>query len=184
MRHRGPDLPESLAGSLLVAHPSLRDPNFKRTVILMTTHGPDGAMGVVLNRPLKKRLGQLGGDFALGELSDVPLFSGGPVQKDQLIIAAWKAHPSGFQLHLGIELAKATQLMVDDGAHVRAFFGYSGWSAGQLENELKANTWVVVAPPTDLFTQPGDASLWRTVLMGKGSEWRLLADEPEETGNN
>jgi putative transcriptional regulator len=183
MRHKSSDLPESLAGSLLVAHPSLRDPNFKRTVILMTTHGPEGAMGVVLNRPLKKKLGQLGGDF-VGELSDVPLFKGGPVQTEQLIIAAWKVHPSGFQLHLGIELSKATRLMVDDGAHVRAFFGYSGWSAGQLENELKANTWVVVSPPTDLFTQPGDKELWRTVLGSKGDEWHLLADEPEETGNN
>jgi putative transcriptional regulator len=184
MRHRSADTPESLAGSLLVAHPSLRDPNFRRTVILMTTHGPDGAMGVVLNRPLRKRLGQLGGDFALGELSSVPLYKGGPVQTEQLIIAAWKVHPSGFQLHLGIEPEKATRLLVDDGAHVRAFFGYSGWGSGQLENELKANTWVVVAPPTDLFSRPGDADLWRTVLMGKGAEWRLLADEPEETGTN
>ena len=99
MRHGTSGNPESLAGSLLVAHPSLRDPNFRRTVILMTTHGEDGAMGVVLNRPLLKRLGQLGGDFALGELSDVPIFSGGPVQTEQLIIAAWKAHASGFQLH-------------------------------------------------------------------------------------
>ena len=141
-------------------------------------------MGVVLNRPLQKKLGQLGGDFALGELSGVPLFNGGPVETRQLIIAAWKMHASGFQLHLGIEPEKATRLLLEDGAHVRAFFGYAGWSAGQLETELKADTWIVVSPPTDLFSKPGDGKLWRDVLASKGPEWRLLADEPEETGTN
>ena len=58
-------------------------------------------MGVVLNRPLDKRLGELGGDFALGPLAGVPLFKGGPVQTEQLILAAWQAQPEGFQLHLG-----------------------------------------------------------------------------------
>lgn len=184
MRAREPSPPESLAGSLLVAHPSLRDPNFRRTVILMTTHGPDGAMGVVLNRPLNRQLGQLGGDFALGPLAGVPIFSGGPVQTEQLIIAAWRVHPSGFQLHLGVEPGKAAQLLTEDGMHVRAFFGYSGWSAGQLENELKGRTWIVSSPPADLFAQPGDLELWRSVLMRQGAEWRLLADEPDQPGEN
>jgi putative transcriptional regulator len=184
MRNRGPSAPESFAGSLLLAHPTMRDPNFRRTVVLMTTHGLDGAMGVVLNRPLHRRLGQLGGDFALGPLADVPLFSGGPVQTEQLIIAAWRMHAGGFQLHLGVEPEKAAQLLADDAMHVRAFFGYSGWSAGQLENELKGRAWIISSPPTDLFAQPGDRALWRTVLIRKGAEWRLLADEPEETGEN
>ena len=69
---------ESLAGSLLLAHPILRDPNFRKTAVLMSTHGPDGAMGVVLNRPLGKRLGELKGDFALGPLASTPIFWAGP----------------------------------------------------------------------------------------------------------
>ncbi|HVW20204.1 MAG TPA: YqgE/AlgH family protein [Opitutaceae bacterium] len=184
MRSRDPSQPESYAGSLLLAHPALRDPNFKRTVVLMTSHAADGAMGVVLNRPLHRQLGQLGGDFALGPLAGVPIFNGGPVQQEQLIIAAWRVHPSGFQLHLGIEPEKAVQLLAEDGMHVRAFFGYSGWSGGQLETELRGNTWIVAQPPPDLFAQPGDKGLWRSVLLRAGPEWQLLADEPEEPGEN
>lgn len=184
MRARRPSGPESYAGSILLAHPELTDPNFRRTVVLMTTHGTDGAMGVVLNRPLDKRLGELGGDFALGPLTSVPLFHGGPVQTEQLIIAAWRSHAAGFQLHLGIDPDKAIQFIGDDGMHIRAFFGHSGWSAGQLETELKQNTWIIAPPPPDLFTQPGDPALWRRVLMGQGTEWRLLAEEPDEAGEN
>jgi putative transcriptional regulator len=184
MRNRGPGAPDSYAGSLLLAHPAMRDPNFRRAVVLMTTHGPDGAMGVVLNRPLERHLGQLGGDFALGPLADVPLYTGGPVQKEQLIIAAWRIHDSGFQLHLGVDPDKAAQLLGQEGMHVRAFFGYSGWSGGQLENELKASAWIVAQPPADLFNEPGRPDLWRNVLLRAGPEWRLLADEPEETGEN
>ena len=78
----------------------------------------------------------------------------------------------------------AAQFVEDDGMHVRAFFGHSGWSAGQLENELKHQTWIIAPPPADLFTQPGDVGLWRKVLTTQGSEWRLLAEEPEEAEEN
>ena len=184
MRSRDPNRPETYAGSLLLAHPAMRDPNFRRSVVLMTSHAADGAMGVVLNRPLERSLGQLGGDFALGPLAGVPIYSGGPVQTEQLIIAAWRARPSGFQLHLGVEPAKAAQLLGEDGMHVRAFFGYSGWTGGQLEDELRAQTWIIAQPPPDLFSREGDQQLWRTVLLRAGPEWRLLADEPEEPGEN
>lgn len=174
----------SLAGSLLLAHPALRDANFRRTVVLMTADGAEGAMGVVLNRPLYKKMGELGGDFALGPLASTPLFKGGPVQTEQLILAAWQIQSHGFQLHLGIDPEKAGSLLGDDTTHVRAFFGYAGWSAGQLKNELKQNTWIIAEPPSDLFTQPGDLSLWRNVLREKGAEWRLLADEPDDPDYN
>jgi putative transcriptional regulator len=162
----------------------MRDPNFRRAVILMTTHGKEGAMGVVLNRPLEKLLGEVSRDFAQSPLAAVPLFSGGPVQTEQLIIAAWRAHSNGFQLHLGIDPDKAGELLADEDTHLRAFFGYSGWTAGQLENELKHQTWIVTHAPPDLFRQPGDTILWRKTLGDVGAEWRLLADEPDEPGEN
>ena len=87
MRQRHSHEQVSLAGSLLLAHPALRDPNFRRSVILMSTHSADGAMGVVLNRPLGKRLGELNGEFALSPLAGVPLFGGGPVEPGQLLLA-------------------------------------------------------------------------------------------------
>ena len=77
---------ETLAGALLLAHPTLKEANFSRTVILMSAHSAEGAMGVVLNRPMGKRLGELQGDFALGPLAGVPLCNGGPVEQKQLVL--------------------------------------------------------------------------------------------------
>ncbi len=184
MRERRTSSKETLAGSLLLAHPAMRDPNFRRSVVLMSAHNAEGAMGVVLNRPLGKRLGELNGEFALGPLASVALFNGGPVQTEQLLLAAWQSRPDGFRLHFGIEPEKAIQLLADDGTHVRAFLGYSGWSAGQLENEMSMHTWVIADVPEDLMTQEPDDSLWRTVLGRTGPEWRLLADEPEHPEQN
>jgi putative transcriptional regulator len=175
---------ESLAGSLLLAHPAMKDSNFRRSVILMSVHNAEGAMGVVLNRPLGKRLGELSGDFALGPLAKVPLFTGGPVQTEQLVLAAWQIRDDGFRLHFGIEPDKAEELLGEENTHVRGFLGYSGWSAGQLEKEMKVNTWVVVDVPEDLLSQAQDESLWRTVLGREGAEWRLLAGEPEDPAVN
>ena len=184
MRERRTTPKDTLAGSLLLAHPAMQDPNFRRSVVLMSAHSAEGAMGVVLNRPMGKRLGELNGDFALGPLASVALFKGGPVQPEQLLLAAWQTRPDGFRLHFGIEPDKAIQLLADGGTHVRAFLGYSGWSAGQLENEMKHHTWIVADVPEDLLTHAQDDSLWREVLGREGADWRLLADEPEDPEQN
>lgn len=180
MRERRKATKETLAGSLLLAHPAMRDPNFRRSVVLMSVHNAEGAMGVVLNRPLGKRLGELSGEFALSRLAAIPLFKGGPVQNEQLVLAAWQTRSDGFRMHFGIEPERALQLLDEEGTHVRGFLGYSGWSAGQLETEMRANTWVVADVPEDLLTHTQDDTLWRTVLGREGAEWRLLAGEPED----
>jgi putative transcriptional regulator len=184
MRERRKATKQSIAGSLLLAHPGMKDPNFRHTVVLMSAHGGDGAMGVVMNRPLGKSLGELNGEFALGALAGVPLFSGGPVNTEQLLLVAWQTREDGFQLHFGIEPDKAGELLVEGGTQLRAYLGYSGWSRGQLENELKQNTWVVTDVPADLLVQPQDDSLWRKVLGNLGDDWRLLAGEPDEPSRN
>jgi len=184
MRERRKGTKQSIAGSLLVAHPALKDPNFRHTVILMSAHSAEGAMGVVINRPLGQRLGELNGDFALGAMAGVPLYVGGPVQPEQLLLVAWQTREDGFQLHFGIEPDKAGQLLGEGTAEIRAFRGYSGWSGGQLENELKHNTWIVTDVPGDLLKQPQDDSLWRRVLGSLGDDWRLLADEPDDPARN
>jgi len=180
MREPHPTSRETLAGSLLLAHPAMKDPSFRRSVVLMSSHNAEGAMGVVLNRPMGKRLGELSGDFALGALAGVPLFHGGPVQNEQLVLAAWQVRSDGFRLHFGIDPEKAEQLLAEEGTHVRGFLGYSGWSAGQLENEMRLRTWVVADVPEDLLSHAQDESLWRTVLGREGAEWRLLAGEPDD----
>lgn len=178
--------PLNLAGSLLLAHPSLAEPNFRRTVILLSSHGEDGAMGVVLNRPLDKSLGALTPEFAAGPLADVPLFGGGPVQPEQLILTAWRFGPegNGFKFFFGFDPGKARELQAEEGMRLRGFLGYAGWTKGQLENELRHNTWVVAPIGAEWLEPVADAGLWRAVLGSLGSEWKLLAGEPEEPGRN
>lgn len=181
---------DSLAGHLLLAHPVLKDATFRRTAILMSSHDKEGAMGVVLNRPMNKRLGELGGDFAFGPLAQVPLFDGGPVEKRQVILCAWRPHPSepeegeSFQLLFGLDTERAAELAGQEGVHLRAYLGYAGWTGGQLEGELERDTWVVAELETEILHRPADESLWRHVLGGLDARWRLLAGEPEDPGVN
>ena len=133
-----------LAGQLLLAAPALRDPNFKRSVILLSAHSSEGAMGVVLNRPLKRQLAELNEAFARGPLAGVPLYYGGPVEPEQLIIVSWQwlKEENAFQLHFGIDPEKAGELIGTPGLTFRAFLGYAGWTQGQLENEMKQDAWL------------------------------------------
>ncbi len=176
-----------LAGSLLLAHPSLRDPNFRRTVVLLSAHSGDGAMGVILNRPLGKTLADISGDFALGGLADVPVFAGGPVSETQLILSAWEASEDEgtFKLYFGIDPDKALELRRAGGAvKVRAFLGYAGWEGGQLEGELQQNAWVVAPVEGGLLKECDGEGLWRFVIGRVSPELRLLAEAPDEPGLN
>ena len=190
MNSRSSEDDESLAGSLLLAHPVLRDTTFRRTAILMSSHDDQGAMGVVLNRPLNKRLGELGGDFAFGALSDVPVFDGGPVAKRQLILCAWRPHPSeedegeSLELLFGLDPERAAELAGQEGVQLRAFLGYAGWTGGQLEGELERDTWVVAELEPDIIRQRPDETLWRKALSELDPQWRLLAGEPDDPERN
>ncbi len=186
MRPRGEPSVDFLAGSLLLAHPGLRDSNFHRSVVLLSTHDDDGAVGVVLNRPLGRRLGDVNATFALSALAAVPVFSGGPVQPEQLLLCAWRILPDegGFRLHFGLDPAKAEELAEQGDLHFRAFLGYSGWSAGQLENEMKQHTWIATGIPGDLASYAPGEGLWRELLAGIDHEWKLLAEEPDDPSGN
>ena len=173
---------ETLAGQLLLAHPALRDPNFKRSVILLSAHSPDGAMGVILNRPLDQQLGELNTEFAFGPLAGVPVYAGGPVEPEQLIIVSWQwlEEEGAFQLHFGIEPERAAEIVGQPGVTLRAFVGYSGWGKGQLENEMKHDTWLVSTVEGEILGQADGTALWRQILGGLDPELKLLADEPDD----
>lgn len=186
MSTRHPDSFSVLGGSLLLAHPALKDDNFKHTVILIASHDNDGAMGVVLNRPLEKKLGDLSEEFAAGALAGVPLFAGGPVQPAQVILCVWRPHPEsdGFQLMFGLDPERAAELIGEEGVHMRAFLGYAGWTGGQLEDEMQRDTWVVSPLVADLLEDSPDEQLWRDLLGQIDDEWKLLANEPEDPSLN
>jgi putative transcriptional regulator len=143
-------------------------------------------MGVVLNRPLGRQLAELDPAFALGPLAGVPLYAGGPVQPKQLILASWRwlAGESAFQMHLGIDPERATELVGQSGVTLRAFLGYAGWSQGQLENELKHDTWVVSPVESDILGEHQGTALWRHILGAIDPDLKLLADEPDDPALN
>lgn len=183
MRERYPTpKTSSLAGQLLLARPGLPDVNFQRTVILLSAHDEEGAMGVVLNRPLEKKLGEVNAEFALGPLADLPLYCGGPVQPEQLVIVLWQwvEQESAFQLHFGLEPAKAAELVGAPGITLRAFLGYSGWGKGQLDNEMKHDTWIATPVEGGLLDRIDGITLWRRMLGAINPELRLLANEPDD----
>src|SRR6059058_656381 len=110
MRNLGGEAPHSLAGSLLVAHPNMLDPNFRRAVLFISAHDPnDGALGIIINRPLDKQVGDLVDETPPEGLEDVPVFLGGPVGKNQLMFAAleWEKG-DGVKLRHNVGLEKAS----------------------------------------------------------------------------
>lgn len=167
-----------------MAHPSLRDPHFRHSVVLLSEHTrEEGALGVILNRPLERTLGEVKIDFAAGDLSAVPVFDGGPVQTDQVILTAWRWNPEEgtFQLYFGIE-PEAINLLRSEDPHfeVRAYLGYSGWGEGQVEMEVSENAWLVSPIVEEQMDLERIEPLWRDLLRRTRPELALLADAPED----
>ena len=177
----------NLVGSLLLAHPGLDDPNFRKAVILLSAHaGDEGAMGVILNRPLNQTLGEFDGALVYSPLADVPLSEGGPVQADQMILSAWSwsEEKKVFRLFFGIDADKAEALRDEQGMELRAFLGYTGWGKEQLEGELAANTWVLANINSDVLHGETGAGLWRTIMGELSLDMKLLADFPDDPSLN
>ena len=179
---------ESLRGKLLVASPALGDPNFNRTVVLITEHGDDGAMGIVLNRPAEAEVAEV-----LPELAEIaaaePIFVGGPVQPDALVVLGEFSDPDQAAWIVVADVglvSAATGLDELPGAlrRGRVYAGFSGWGPGQLEGEIEEEAWIVEAPlPLELF--PDDpANLWSDVLERKGGQYALVARMPEDPSLN
>jgi putative transcriptional regulator len=170
---------ESLQGQLLISSPLLHDPNFRRTVVLMTHHDDEGAMGLVLSRPSEIRVAD-----AVPELADLAgtddlVYVGGPVQPEAVVVLI--EHESEPDLPIVGNIAfMSAGADVDelDAVRTRVFAGYSGWGPGQLEGELEESSWIVVpAEPDDAFASDPD-ELWRAVLHRKGGKFALIATMP------
>ncbi|NRB44611.1 MAG: YqgE/AlgH family protein [Verrucomicrobiales bacterium] len=170
-----------LKGSLILADPSLADPGFERSVLLLTNHKhDDGAAGFILNKPMGKKVSDLIQIDAMRELGDLPVFLGGPVSSDQLTFASinWDAQDEelGFDTHLSSEEALHR---LREGFFIRAFVGYSGWSEGQLEYELQQRAWITRKPVPIAASLDADEGLWRDLLSTMGPYYKMLASFPE-----
>ena len=176
------------SGLLLAAHPGMGDPRFTKTVILVSTHSKEaGAMGVVINRPLNKTLGQIGGKFVYSPLAKIPIYQGGPVAAKQLIFTAWQWNKGQgvFKLHFGINHLKAQEIIKQyPDMEIRCFMGHAGWNGGQLESELKQNAWFVSPFSDKVFSGIKGDALWKSIVFSITPELRLLTDVPKDPSNN
>ena len=170
---------ESLQGHLLVSSPLLVDPNFRRTVVLMTHHDDEGAMGLVLSRPSEVLVAD-----AVPELAALPgtgerIYVGGPVQPEAVVVLVeHEDEPESAIVGRVAFMAAESDVGELDAVRARVFAGYSGWGPGQLEGELDERSWIVVpAEPDDAFAADPD-ELWRTVLRRKGGKFTLNATMP------
>ena len=185
------------AGRLLVATPTLEDPNFRRSVVLILDHDEgDSTLGVVLNRPTEVEVGQVLDGWAEVVTRPAVLFQGGPVALDsalavgRLPVAAkstagppgWRAlngAPDGGRVGL-VDLDAPPTLLAGDLLQLRVFAGYSGWGAGQLRSEVEEGAWfIVAAEPGDAFTDTPDR-LWQQVLRRQRNDLALVATFPDD----
>jgi putative transcriptional regulator len=178
----------SLQGQLLVASPGLLDPNFRRTVVLVTEHTEDGAAGLVLNRPTESEVSEI--VPALESLVDdgEPIFMGGPVQPNGVLVLGEFLDPDDAAVPLFGSLGFPSLDEPDDVVPLtprrRIFAGYAGWGSGQLEDELAREDWILEeAQPDDAFTE-APQELWADVLRRKGGIYELVARMPEDPSVN
>ena len=179
------------SGSVLLSEPFMADSNFKRAAILLCEHSEDGSLGFILNKELDMRIGEL-----LPDLSDfeVPVFFGGPVQTDsvhylhnvgELLDDSISVSPG---VYWGGNYGKlkfliANKLIPVDS--IRFFVGYSGWSPGQLLEEMDTGSWVPTHMDANyLFGSTRNGALWRKIMANKGGSFGVIAQMKDSMVDN
>jgi putative transcriptional regulator len=173
---------EAFPAALLLSMPQLQDPNFTRTVVLLCDYGPDGAFGLVINRPTEmpaSAMVRLEPPVAAG--NDLPLFVGGPVEPERGWILLSKEPPADFKLiRDGLYLSTSQALLREvletaPAPRARIIAGYAGWGPGQLDAELAHSSWLMSDIDLDLvFDTPADA-MWETAIRRMGADPSMLS---------
>ena len=188
MRKLGDDpFSRSFAGSLLVAHPNMLDPNFRRTVLFISEHDPsEGALGVIINRPLDRQVADLVSEIPPAGLAEVPVFLGGPVGKNQLMFASFEwQKDEGLKLNHNVALEQASDAAQQKNlVTIWAFVGYAGWGAGQLESELKQKAWHLQKANPSLLKLDRLPNLWFDIMRNLGPWYKMLAAAPDDPSLN
>jgi putative transcriptional regulator len=167
-------------GKLLIASPRLADPNFMRTVVLMVQHNNQGALGLVLNRPLELTVREACKE-SLPEECDVNqiLHQGGPCQGPLMVLHGNELSKDSDVLpgvYFTTERAKIESLLKKPAPNARYFVGYSGWGPGQLEAEMEVESWLVVPADSSMIFE-GKPNLWSKLMT------RRMMDHPADLSN-
>lgn len=179
-------------GIFLVAAPSLRDPNFRQTVILLCEHSPEGALGVVVNRPTAMVVSEALAQIPVLEGQHHVLFSGGPVQPNQVLLLYRLTHePSDTHhifdgVYLGGDVQVVERLLIQSTGResFRAYVGYSGWAPGQLENEMKTGSWITMPADPSIVFEKDPAQIWPDILRSLGGPYKMYAEMPADPSLN
>ena len=175
-------------GSILLAEPFMLDPNFKRSVILLTEHSEkEGSLGFVLNKPITLKINELIEDFP--EI-DCPVYYGGPVAQETLHYI----HDVGDILDGSLKIAQniywggefeKLKFLIDtkliQPKNIKFFLGYSGWSPGQLMDEMEYGSWVIAHLDTNYAFKTEYKEMWRQVMKHKGGSYVVIADMPDNS---
>ncbi|PKP33888.1 MAG: transcriptional regulator [Bacteroidetes bacterium HGW-Bacteroidetes-17] len=177
-------------GKILISEPFLGDYYFKRSVVLLADHNEEGSFGLILNKPLDIKLGEVVHDFPNFE---AVVYLGGPVESDNLFFI----HTMGDQiegsfeilngLYWGgkMEVVKEMMLLKKiNPAQIRFYIGYSGWSPNQLKEELERNAWVVSRTNTKLLMKTNADQLWETALHRLGGDYSFWPKFPIDPMQN
>ena len=171
-------------GRILISEPLLNDSYFKRSVVLLTEHSENGAVGFVLNKPI---------DIPITDvISDFPSFSttlyvGGPVGKDTVHYIHTLGELISNSVHVKDEIYwggdfDQVKEYIREGliqpSQIRFFLGYSGWSPRQLEGEIENNAWLVSEVESSKIMKP-DENLWNKILQNLGSHYKSWTNCPE-----
>lgn len=177
---------QRFSGNVLLSHPKLRHDAFRHTVVFLMSHTPQGTAGIILNRACGKTVGEVAPGFSCTALADVPLYQGGPVKRDSLMFTAWyNIVGGGFQIKCGLSKEQATDIAAGiPGAQLRCFHGHAGWTSGQLEGEMRNNGWVLAPANFDLIRKEDGKKLWQSFLKEYHPGLRMLAEAPDNLGEN
>ena len=181
---------KSLKGQLLLDNGRLQGSFFHRTVLLICAHDEEGAFGLVLNRPMGKKIGDVLAANLADEFKAQGLFLGGPVQPQALSFL----HSDDFlpdanvMANLSLDHSLDNLVELSDSfsttQKVKVFAGYAGWSPGQLDDEMKRDTWLTHPASLDLIFSERSDDLWSRILRQKGWKYRLIVQRPEDLSHN
>lgn len=175
-------------GDILIAEPFMKDPNFKRTVILLTEHNKEGSFGLVLNKPSVFSVNEMLHNFPKIRAQ---MYLGGPVGIDRLNF-----------LHAYGELIPNSMHVIDNlywngdydalkegisnrtilPHNVKFFIGYSGWGPEQIDDEMEENSWIVSRGYRPIFRNPDQ--MWQDILSKMGGKYKLMSNYPEDPSLN
>jgi putative transcriptional regulator len=181
---------KSLKGQLILDQGKLRGSFFHRTVILICQHDAEGAFGLVLNRSTNNQVGNAVVANLPTSLKEETLYLGGPVQPQALSYLHHDAYLPDANVMPNLNLGHSLDSLLEIGEsfsstqQVKVFAGYAGWSPGQLDDEMKRDTWMTHPASLELVFHSQPNELWQFILREKGWKYKLIAEAPEDPSLN